>query len=32
MLPGEAGKAEREFVGQEDPPILRANVPGHTFC
>jgi len=32
MVPGEAGgKAQREFVGQEDPPILRANVPGHTF-
>ena len=32
MLPGEAGgKAERKFVGQEDPPILQANVPGHTF-
>ena len=32
MLPGEAGgKTQREFVGQEDPPILQANVPGHTF-
>jgi len=32
MVPGEAGgKAQREFVGQEDPPILQANVPGHTF-
>ena len=32
MLPGEAGgKAQHEFVGQEDPPILQANVPGHTF-
>jgi paraquat-inducible protein B len=32
MLPGEAGgKAQHEFVGQEDPPILSANVPGHTF-
>jgi paraquat-inducible protein B len=32
MLPGEAGgKAEHQFVGQEDPPILSANVPGHTF-
>jgi len=30
MLPGE-GKAKREFVGREDPPILQANVPGHTF-
>src|SRR6516165_9532030 len=32
MLPGEAGgKAQHQFVGQEDPPILSANVPGHTF-
>jgi paraquat-inducible protein B len=32
MLPGEAGgKAPPQFVGQEDPPILSANVPGHTF-
>jgi paraquat-inducible protein B len=32
MLPGEAaGKAQHEFVGREDPPILLANVPGHTF-
>jgi paraquat-inducible protein B len=32
MLPGEAGgKTQHEFVGQEDPPILQANVPGHTF-
>jgi paraquat-inducible protein B len=32
MMPGEAGgKAQQEFVGQEDPPILQANVPGHTF-
>ena len=32
MMPGEAGgKAERKFVGQEDPPILQANIPGHTF-
>ena len=32
MLPGEVGgKAQHEFVGQEDPPILQANVPGHTF-
>jgi paraquat-inducible protein B len=32
MLPGEAGgKAKHEFVGHEDPPILQANVPGHTF-
>ncbi len=25
------GKAQREFVGQEDPPVLEANVPGRTF-
>lgn len=32
MWPGQAGgKAEHKFVGQEDPPILQANVPGHTF-
>ena len=32
MVPGAAGgKAQRDFVGQEDPPILQANVPGHTF-
>ena len=32
MLPGStAGKHQRKFVGREDPPILQANVPGHTF-
>jgi paraquat-inducible protein B len=32
MVPGEAGgKAQRKFVGHEDPPILQANEPGHTF-
>jgi paraquat-inducible protein B len=32
MMPGEAaGKAQHEFVGNEDPPILQANIPGHTF-
>lgn len=32
MLPGPtAGKAQHEFAGLEDPPILQANVPGHTF-
>jgi paraquat-inducible protein B len=32
MVPGAAGgKAVRDFVGHEDPPILQANVPGHTF-
>src|SRR6266436_1351024 len=30
MLPAE-GKKQRQFVGHEDPPILQANVPGHTF-
>jgi paraquat-inducible protein B len=32
MVPGElGGKARHKFVGHEDPPILQANVPGHTF-
>jgi paraquat-inducible protein B len=32
MMPGLAeGKAQQKFVGQEDPPILQANIPGHTF-
>jgi len=32
MVPGEAeGKSQRNFVGHEDPPILQANEPGHTF-
>ncbi len=32
LLPGEAkGKPQRQFVGQEDPPVLQSNVPGHTF-
>jgi paraquat-inducible protein B len=32
MLPGRAGgKEQRKFIGHEDPPILQANVPGHTF-
>jgi paraquat-inducible protein B len=32
MLPGQtAGKPQRKFVGQEEPPVLTANVPGHTF-
>jgi len=32
MWPGQAGgKAEHKFAGHEDPPILTANVPGHTF-
>src|SRR5438270_7010680 len=32
MMPGAVGgKAQQKFVGQEDPPILSANAPGHTF-
>jgi len=32
MLPPQTpGKPRREFVGREDPPVLEANVPGHTF-
>ena len=32
MLPAErAGKAQRDFVGREDPPVLGAHVPGRTF-
>ena len=32
MLPAAtAGKSQREFVGREDPPVLGAHVPGHTF-
>jgi paraquat-inducible protein B len=31
MLPGTGGKPQRQFSGREDPPILQANVPGHTF-
>src|ERR1700739_1857856 len=32
MVPGAAGgKPQHNFVGQEDPPILRTNEPGHTF-
>src|SRR5215469_7798885 len=32
MMPSEAGgKEQHEFVGKEDPPILQANIPGHTF-
>ena len=29
--PQTGGEAQREFVGQEDPPVLEANVPGRTF-
>ncbi|SRR6266404_312200 len=32
MLPSQtAGKTQHDFVGQEDPPILQANVPGRVF-
>ncbi len=32
MLPGTtAGKPQRTFTGREDPPVLQAHVPGHTF-
>ena len=32
MLPGAtAGRAQRVFTGREDPPVLQAHVPGHTF-
>jgi paraquat-inducible protein B len=32
MLPAQtAGKTQHDFVGQEDPPILQANVPGRIF-
>jgi paraquat-inducible protein B len=32
LLPGQTtGKPQREFVGREEPPVLEANVPGHTF-
>lgn len=32
MRPGPAnGKARREFVGKEDPPILETDTPGTTF-
>jgi paraquat-inducible protein B len=32
MMPGAAeGKAQRTFTGREEPPVLQANIPGHTF-
>lgn len=32
MLPADAGaKAERNFIGREEPPVLDADVPGRTF-
>ncbi len=31
MMPGAGGKAKRDFVGREDPPVLQADVPGRSF-
>jgi paraquat-inducible protein B len=32
MLPAKtAGAPAKNFVGQEDPPVLQADTPGHTF-
>src|SRR6516162_2846142 len=31
LPPMSGGKRQRDFVGREDPPILQAHVPGHTF-
>jgi len=32
MLPkSSSGKSQTSFTGHEDPPVLEANVPGHTF-
>ncbi len=32
LLPGDAAaKAERKFVGREEPPLLDSDVPGRTF-
>ncbi len=32
MMPGAAeGKPQRAFTGREEPPVLQANTPGHTF-
>ena len=32
LLPsGTSGKTQHQFKGQEDPPLLSAHVPGHTF-
>jgi paraquat-inducible protein B len=32
MLPGTASDTHKhDFVGREDPPVLAANVPGHTY-
>jgi paraquat-inducible protein B len=31
MLPGRTKKAQRDFTGRENPPVLTSDVPGHTF-
>jgi paraquat-inducible protein B len=32
MLPAATeGKPQRAFTGREEPPVLQANIPGHTF-
>lgn len=32
MLPAQGeGRSARTFVGREDPPVIQASVPGHTF-
>ncbi len=32
LMPGATpGKAQRNFVGKEEPPVQQANIPGHTF-
>lgn len=32
LLPGTGGKSQHAFTGLEDPPILQARIPGHTFA
>jgi paraquat-inducible protein B len=32
MMPGATeGRPQRAFTGREEPPVLQANIPGHTF-
>ena len=31
LPPAVSGTSRREFTGREDPPVLSANIPGHTF-
>ncbi len=31
LPPAVSGRSQREFTGREDPPVLEANIPGHTF-